>query len=130
APPLETPLDERSASGLYSNHRLYFPRRDSDVDPGRLAFGQERMLVTPLQMAMVAGAIGNNGREMQPFVVSRIVSPGGRTVLDANRRRMGQPITQNTEAAPREIMPDMVKQATRTTTTIAAPAGSGKTATA
>ena len=41
-----------------------------------MAFGQERLLVTPLQMAMVAGAIGVGGRLMEPQVVERIVAPG------------------------------------------------------
>ena len=75
-PPLETPADERQPSGLYRNGELYYPKRDSDVDAGRMAFGQERMLVTPLQMAMVAGALGFGGRLMEPQVVDRIVAPG------------------------------------------------------
>ncbi len=79
-PPLETPVDERLTSGLYRNGRLYYPTRDSDVDAGRLAFGQERMLVTALQNAMVAGAIGVGGRLMEPHVVARIVGPGGKVV--------------------------------------------------
>src|SRR5206468_1405271 len=54
-PPLETPTDARSPSGLYNGTNLFNPRNaNNQVDPGRLAFGQERMLVTPLQMALVA----------------------------------------------------------------------------
>jgi peptidoglycan glycosyltransferase len=79
-PPLETPMDERLPSGLYQNGSLYYPRLDSDVDAGRMAFGQERMLVTPLQMAMVAGAIGFGGKLMEPQVVDRIVAPGGKVI--------------------------------------------------
>ena len=44
-----------------------------------MAFGQERLLVTPLQMAMVAGTIGNGGILMRPFVVEKIVTPNGKT---------------------------------------------------
>ncbi len=55
-PPFDTPLNERAPSGLYNRSSLFDPRHpDPEVDPGRLAFGQERMLATPLQMAMVAG---------------------------------------------------------------------------
>ena len=46
-----------------------------------MAFGQERMLVTPLQMAMVAGGIGNAGIVMRPYVVEKLVSPKGKTVV-------------------------------------------------
>ena len=65
-PPLETPESERYPSGLYRQGDLWYPERNSDVDAGRMAFGQERMLVTPLQMAMVAAGIGNAGIVMRP----------------------------------------------------------------
>ncbi len=81
-PPLETPADERSASGLYRGGDLYLPSDPNAVDPGRLAFGQERLLATPLQMAMVASAIGNGGVVMRPTVVDRILKPDG-SVLTA-----------------------------------------------
>ena len=44
-----------------------------------MAFGQERLLVTPLQMAMVAGTIGNDGILMRPYVVEKTVTPNGKT---------------------------------------------------
>ena len=85
-PPLETPSDEREASGLYRRGELYLPSNPNDVDPGRLAFGQERLLVTPFQMAMVAAGVANGGSVMRPFVVDRILKPDGsiltKTVTD------------------------------------------------
>ena len=73
------PTSERYPSGLYRNGELWYPERNPDVDAGRMAFGQERMLVTPLQMAMVAGGIGNAGIVMRPCVVEKLVSPQGQT---------------------------------------------------
>ena len=35
--------------------------------------------MTPLQMAMVAGTIGNDGILMRPFVVEKTVTPNGKT---------------------------------------------------
>ena len=67
-PPLETPSSERKASGLYDHGRLFLPHDPNEVDPGRLAFGQERMQVTPLQMAMLAAGIANGGTVMRPYV--------------------------------------------------------------
>ena len=54
------------------------------------------MLVTPLQMAMVAGAIGVGGRLMEPQVVDRIVAPGGRSSCGSDRRSSarGEPGTR------------------------------------
>ncbi len=70
-PPFDTPLNERAPSGLYQGSSLFDPRHpDPEVDPGRLAFGQERMLATPLQMAMVAGTVATGGIVMRPYVVS------------------------------------------------------------
>jgi peptidoglycan glycosyltransferase len=129
-PPLETPLDERSASGLYYHRRLYYPRRDQDVDPGRLAFGQERMLVTPLQMAMVAGTIGNGGLEMQPFVVSRITSPGGRTIEQTTPTSLGRPISKDTATAIGQMMLGVVERGTGTAAAIPGLTVAGKTGTA
>ncbi len=62
-PPLDLPSPERAASGLYKNGSLWKPSKPkTQVDPGRLAFGQERMLVTPMQMAMVAATVAKRRR--------------------------------------------------------------------
>jgi peptidoglycan glycosyltransferase len=129
-PPLETPLNERRPSGLYYHRKLYEPRRDSDVDPGRLAFGQERMLVTPLQMAMVAGAIANGGILMQPFVVSRITRPGGGTIQRTIPTSLGRAVSKDTAAQITEMMLGVVQRGTGTAATIPGYTVAGKTGTA
>src|SRR5262249_4541687 len=58
-PPLETPANERSASGLYKSARLFDPTDPNQVDGGRLAFRPERMRVTPLPTAIAGGGLGN-----------------------------------------------------------------------
>ena len=130
AAPLETPVDERRASGLYQSGKLFFPRRESQVDPGRMAFGQERLLVTPLQMAMIAAAIGNNGVEMQPYVVSRIVSPGGKTIVKTRPTRLGRSVSQETATAIQDMMVDVVRRGTGTAVAIPGLRIGGKTGTA
>ncbi len=77
-PPIDLPSEEVLISGLYRNGRLYDPESPSEVDPGRLAFGQERLVVTPLQMALVAAGVANDGVVMEPKLVERIVAPDGR----------------------------------------------------
>jgi Cell division protein FtsI/penicillin-binding protein 2 len=44
-------------------------------------FGQGELQVTPLQMAMVAATIANDGMMMRPFLVAEIIRPDGTTVV-------------------------------------------------
>jgi peptidoglycan glycosyltransferase len=129
-PPLETPDSERLPSGLYRSGRLYDPKRDRDVDAGRMAFGQERLLVTPLQMAMVAGTIGNDGILMRPFVVSKTVTPNGKTdsrTTPTKIRRAVSPATARDVAA---MMLRVVQGGTGTAAQIPGLEIGGKTGTA
>ena len=89
-PPLETPSNERAPSGLYQGTELFDPELDSDVDPGRFAFGQERLLVTPLQMAMLAGTIANDGVLMRPYVIDEIRTPKGAILTRTKPDELGR----------------------------------------
>ncbi len=128
-PPLETPTDERRTSGLYQGRRLYYPKDDSDVDAGRMAFGQERILVTPLQMAMVAGAIGVHGKLMEPKVVSRVVSPDGKTVVKSRPTLVRQAVSRDTADAVAQMMRLAVERGTGTAAQISGYSIGGKTGT-
>jgi len=128
-PALETPADERLPSGLYRDGKLYYPRIDSDVDAGRMAFGQERMLVTPLQMAMVAGAIGIGGRLMEPQVVDRIVAPGGRVIRNERPALIRRAVSQSTADAVARMMRLAVERGTGTAAQISGYSVGGKTGT-
>jgi peptidoglycan glycosyltransferase len=128
-PPLETPADERLASGLYRNGRLYYPERDTDVDAGRMAFGQERMLLTALQNAMVAGALGNRGRLMEPHVVNRIVGPGGRVIEKQQPRLIRQAVSRETAEQVADMMRLAVQYGTGTAAQISGYSIGGKTGT-
>jgi peptidoglycan glycosyltransferase len=128
-PPLETPADERLASGLYRNGKLYYPRVDSNVDAGRMAFGQERMLVTALQNAMVAGAIGVGGRLMEPHVVDRIVGPGGKVIERQTPKLIRRAVSKETADAVAEMMRLAVERGTGTAAQISGYSIGGKTGT-
>ena len=129
-PPLETPSSERAPSGLYVRGRLFDPTVDSDVDPGRFAFGQERLLVTPLQMAMVVGTIANRGLLMRPYVVDRIVSPSGEIVVKTKPQDLGRAVKPETADAVGSMMRDVVVRGTGTRAQISGVPVSGKTGTA
>ena len=129
-PPLETPSNERAPSGLYSKGEPFDPKHDSDVDPGRFAFGQERLLVTPLQMAMVAATIANRGLLMRPYVVDRILSPSGSIVVRAKPEDLGRAVKPETAAQVGSMMRDAVERGTGTAALISGVLVAGKTGTA
>jgi peptidoglycan glycosyltransferase len=129
-PPLETPEGERYPSGLYRRGDLWYPERSSDVDAGRMAFGQERMLVTPMQMAMVAGTIGNGGILMRPWVVEKVVSPVGKTVARTERERLDRAVGPVNARHIQEMMVSAVEGGTGTAAQIQGYRVGGKTGTA
>jgi penicillin-binding protein A len=130
-PPLETPSNERAPSGLYDHGRLFDPPHpETQVDPGRLAFGQERMLTTPLQMAMVAAGVANSGVVMRPYVVQRVTAPGGATVTRTKPHKYKRAMKTTTAAALNQMMQAVVTGGTGTAAQIPGIKVAGKTGTA
>lgn len=129
-PPLETPANERAPSGLYQDGALFDPKADADVDPGRFAFGQERLLVTPLQMAMLAAGIANNGVVMRPYVVDRIVAPDGSIVVRTKPQDLGRAVKAESAQAVAAMMREAVEGGTGTAARISGLTIGGKTGTA
>ena len=129
-PDLELPGDEQRPSGLYQRGKLFFPKQDFQVDPGRLAFGQERLGITPLQMAMVASAIANDGVLMQPYLVQLIRSPGGKVVVRHEPKEVGRVMKTSTSQALTDMMVSAVSAGTGTAAQISGVEVAGKTGTA
>ena len=73
-PLLDMPRDEMRASGVFDSDGDLLRVSDA-VDIGRVAIGQERLQVTPLQMALVPAAIANGGSLMRPHLVRRDPGP-------------------------------------------------------
>jgi peptidoglycan glycosyltransferase len=128
-PPLQYPPSQITPSGVYSNSgRLLGP--SDPVDIGRVAIGQERLKVTPLQMAMVASAVANRGRLMKPRLVEKVTKPDG-TLRDSFPPE--EEATVMSEKAAGELSQMMTKVVQSGTGTAAALQGiqvAGKTGTA
>ena len=130
-PPIETPESERVASGLYDHGRLFDPKHpDTQVDPGRLAFGQERLQVTPLQMAMIAATIANHGATMRPTLIDRVIAPDGKTITHLHPDELGRPIKRRTADELTQMMELVVQGGTGTAAQIPGVRVAGKTGTA
>ncbi len=127
-PAIDLPSEELSQSGVFSESELL--GKNDPVDLARLAIGQERLLVTPLQMAEVAAAVANEGRLMKPQIWSRVVDPDGRVVERLDPSEYSQPISAETAADLTTAMEGVVTEGTGTNAAIPGVAVAGKTGTA
>jgi peptidoglycan glycosyltransferase len=127
-PPIDLPSGEVNKSGLFEGDALLGP--DDPIDVARLAFGQERLAVTPLQMAMVTAAIANGGRLMKPQIWSRVVDPDGRVSKSLDPSEYSRPIDERTADELNAAMQDVVSGGTGTAAAIPGVAVAGKTGTA
>jgi peptidoglycan glycosyltransferase len=127
-PAIDLPPDELRASGVYSKGRLL--TASDAVDIGRVAIGQERLQVTPLQMAMVASAIANGGHLMRPHLVERITDAVGRTVHKAKPSEESRVMSDTTAHALAGMMAQVVKEGTGTAAALQGIDVAGKTGTA
>lgn len=128
-PPLDYPDEQMIKSGLRSDGRLV-PVASPSVDVGRMAIGQERLLVTPIQMAMVAGAVANGGKLMQPRLTEKVVDPDGRTVKTIEPKQYSQPISEQTASELTQMMGRVVEEGTGTAVQLPGIDVAGKTGTA
>jgi penicillin-binding protein A len=128
-PPLDYPAAEMSASGEYRGSRLLSPT-SSLVDVGRLGIGQDKLEVTPLQMAEVAAAVANGGRLMVPHLTERIVDAEGRTVQRISPRVQSVVMKPSTAKAVTSMMEAVVNEGTGTSAQISGVQVAGKTGTA
>lgn len=128
-PPLDYPADEMLASGERLNGKL-LPVQSDLVDVGRMAIGQDKLAVTPMQMAMVVAAVANGGKLMAPHLTDRIVDPDGRTVTRVEPRLVGTPISPRTAAAVNAMMRTVVESGTGTAVQLPGIQVAGKTGTA
>jgi len=127
-PPIDLPEDQVYESGVYSEEQLL--NRNDPVDLARVAIGQERLSVTPLQMAMVAAAVANGGKLMKPQIWSRVVDPDGRVVKKMDPSQYSQPVSEETAAELTTAMEGVVSEGTGTNAAIEGVPVAGKTGTA
>ncbi|HEX5984126.1 MAG TPA: penicillin-binding transpeptidase domain-containing protein [Solirubrobacterales bacterium] len=127
-PPIDLPEDQVEESGVFEEGELL--RASDPVDLARLAIGQERLLTTPLQMAMVAAAVANEGELMKPQIWKRVVDPEGRVTETMDPSTYSEPISEETAAALTTAMEGVVSEGTGTNAAIPGVAVAGKTGTA
>ena len=126
-PRLDYPSFQLATSGVFDGNKLL--TSDDLIDIGRVAIGQERLRVTPLQMAEVAAAVANGGELMEPRLWSKVIDPDGReTELDPDRQ--SRVMSEDTAAQLNEMMQRVVNEGTGTAAALSGVDVAGKTGTA
>jgi peptidoglycan glycosyltransferase len=126
-PRLDYPSFQLAASGVFDGNKLLNP--SDPIDIGRVAIGQERLRVTPLQMAEVAAAVANNGELMEPRLWSKVIDPDGReTKLDPARQ--SRVMSEDTASELNTMMQSVVNEGTGTAGAVSGIDVAGKTGTA
>ncbi len=128
-PAIDLPSSEVYKSGVFNEEGELLNANDP-VDLARVAIGQERLAVTPLQMAEVAAAVANKGTLMKPQIWSRVVDPDGRVTKRLDPSQYSQPISAKTAEELTTAMEGVVTEGTGTNAEIPGVPVAGKTGTA
>ena len=128
-PQLDYPKEQMSSSGEYRNGDLLAPT-SRFVDVGRMGIGQDKLAVTPLQMAEVAAAVANGGKLMKPHLTDRVVDTDGRTVEHVSPEVQSTVMKPSTASAVTAMMEGVVNNGTGTQAQIPGIRVAGKTGTA
>ena len=128
-PQIDLPASELSASGEYEGENLV-PVTSPTIDVGRTGIGQDKLRVTPLQMAEVAAAVANHGTLMVPHLTAKIVNQEGETVETIKPRVEAQVMRPAVAAEITEMMEAVVREGTGVPAQIPGVAVAGKTGTA
>jgi peptidoglycan glycosyltransferase len=128
--PIDYPQSQVAPEGVISQNGKPLTAKDT-WDEGRVAIGQEpHLFVSPLQMAMVAAAVGNEGRLMQPRLVEKIVKPDGRVRDERRPNEQSQVMSSDAAGELAEMMTNVVSSGTGTGAQLQGIDVAGKTGTA
>jgi peptidoglycan glycosyltransferase len=128
-PPIDLPSSQVAPSGVLKPPQPLTANDNWDV--GRVAIGQEpHLFVTPLQMAMVAAAVGNKGVLMEPKLGDKVIAPDGQVRSDIQPQEQSTVMSQTAASDLATMMSNVVKSGTGTGGALQGIQVAGKTGTA
>ncbi|MBZ6229656.1 peptidoglycan D,D-transpeptidase FtsI family protein [Streptomyces olivaceus] len=104
-----------------------------DMAPSEVAqssIGQFNTAASPLQMAMVASAVANNGTLMKPYMVDELQAPNLDTIEKTDPEEMSKPLSADNAQILQSMMETVVEDGTGTNAQIDGVKVGGKTGTA
>jgi peptidoglycan glycosyltransferase len=130
-PQLDYPDSQMIPSGVINGDGDFV---DDGFDAGRVAIGQGglegEIRASPLQMALVAAAVANDGRLMKPRLTDRIVRKDGRVKERIEPDLQSVVMKPETAAQLKAMMSRVVEEGTGTAAALAGITVAGKTGTA
>lgn len=120
-----------SADGVTIENSM-FPslKKNEKGNIAQSAIGQSSVLATPMQMALVAGTIANNGVMMKPHLVNEILSSKGAVVKSISSESLGQIISPDVAKTMQDFMRQVVVDGTGVNASLSGVEVCGKTGTA
>jgi len=116
-----TPI--RSSASVFSD-------KMNDSQTALSSIGQFNTAATPLQMAMVASAVANDGKLMKPYMVDKLQSSGVDTIAQTEPEELSQPLSSKNAQILQSMMETVVEKGTGTSAKIPGVTVGGKTGTA
>lgn len=107
--------------------------QEEDYDAAAIAqasIGQRDNQMTPLEMAMIAAGIANDGVVMKPYLVNRVADAEGVEVETADPEELSEATSPDTARKLRDMMISVVQNGTASAAQIPGVAVGGKTGTA
>ncbi|MGH3423150.1 MAG: peptidoglycan D,D-transpeptidase FtsI family protein [Nocardioidaceae bacterium] len=84
----------------------------NDPELAQSGIGQYEVAVTPLQMAMVTGAIANGGDLMRPYAVSTVRSPDLKVLENTEPERLNQAMPSDAAESLKQMMVNVTTSGT------------------
>jgi penicillin-binding protein A len=94
------------------------------------AIGQAEVLATPIEMALVASTVANDGVMMKPYLVSQVLDNKGKPVKNIQPESNGEIITKDNAKIMQDLMRSVVTNGTGGAAEVSGIKTAGKTGTA